>query len=317
MARTLSSGAPEHCLNARLCAPALRATPGAAVLAARTIANTARRCTAALVTGRVTFTTTNGIAGTARRWATALGAAALAMCTLHAQSAAAADSPASAASCPQPFKIVLDVEWHGIGAGTSTLELTRESPTEYTYRSSNKARGLFRLAIPDTVTQVSHMSLVDGKVRPSSYVGDDGSSSTEKDVSLKFDWEAMRVTGVAEDKPVDAAITPGVQDSLSVQIALMCALAAGESPKSFQLIDKDKVKEYQYTHERNETLDTPVGKLETIVYTSQRKGAKRLTRLWIAPSLGYLPIRAEQVNKGKRELQLQLKSVERGQTKPD
>jgi hypothetical protein len=103
-----------------------------------------------------------------------------------------------------------------------------------------------------------------------------------------------------------------VQDSLSVQVALMCALAAGQSPKSFQLIDKDEVKEYQYTHERDEKLDTPVGKLDTVVYTSQKKGSKRLTRLWIAPSLGFLPVRAEQVNKGKRELQLQLKAVERG-----
>jgi hypothetical protein len=244
----------------------------------------------------------------------ALGATALAALTcLCASGARAADAPAPhSRSCPQPFKITLDVEWRGMDAGTSTLELTRESPTEYTYRSSNTARGLFRLAIPDTITQVSHLSVADGKVRPSSYIGDDGSSDTDKDVSLKFDWAAMRVTGVAENKPVDAALTPGVQDSLSVQVALMCALAAGESPKSFQLIDKDEVKEYQYTHEGNATLETPAGKLDTVIYTSQRKGAKRLTRLWIAPSLGYLPVRAEQVNKGKRELQLQLKSVERG-----
>jgi hypothetical protein len=240
-----------------------------------------------------------------------LGAVALAACALHSPSAVAADAPASH-PCPQPFKITLNVEWHGMDAGTSTLQLTRESPTDYIYRSSNTARGLFRLAIPDTITQVSHLSLVDGKVRPSSYTGDDGSSSTEKDVSLKFDWTTMRVTGVAENKPVDAALAAGVQDSLSVQVALMCALAAGESPKSFQLIDKNEVKEYQYTHEGNATLDTPAGKLDTVIYKSQRKGAKRLTRLWIAPSLGYLPVRAEQMNKGKRELQLQLKSVERG-----
>lgn len=266
MARTSAAAAKRACPHAGLRAPALRATLGAAALAA-----------------------------------------------LSPFANAADGGPAAPThTCPQPFKITLDVEWRGMGAGTSTLQLTRESPTEYTYRSSNTARGLFRLAIPDTITQVSHLSMVDGKVRPSSYSGDDGSSSTEKDVNLKFDWTAMRVTGIAEDKPVDAALTPGVQDSLSVQVALMCALAAGESPKSFQLIDKDEVKEYQYTHERNEALDTPVGKLDTVVYTSQRKGAKRLTRLWIAPSLGFLPVRAEQVNKGKRELQLQLKSVERG-----
>jgi hypothetical protein len=243
----------------------------------------------------------------------ALGVVLATLALARVSSAVAAGSDGNApASCLQPFKITFDVEWHGLGAGTSTLQLTRNSATEYTYRSSNVARGLFRLAIPDTITQISHFSIVDGKVRPSSYVGDDGSTDTDRDVSLNFDWASNRVTGTAENKPVSEPITPGVQDSLSVQVALMCALAAGQSPKSFQLIDKDEVKEYQYTREGNATLETPAGKLETLIYTSQRSGANRLTRLWIAPSLGYLPVRAEQVRKGKRELQLTLKSVDRG-----
>jgi hypothetical protein len=225
---------------------------------------------------------------------------------------AQATSNSNTTSCPQPFKVTFDVEWRGMGAGTSMLELTRKNPTEYTYRSSNTARGLFRLAVPDTVTQTSDFAFVDGKVRPLSYTGDDGSSDTSRDVSLKFDWAAGRVTGVAEDKPVNEPLQPGVQDSLSVQIALMCALASGQTPTSFQLIDKDKVKEYQYTSEGNATLDTPLGKIETVIYKSQREGTTRLTRMWIAPSLGYLPIRAEQIRKGKRELQLTLKSVDRG-----
>src|SRR6185369_15906846 len=101
-----------------------------------------------------------------RRQLAGATAALLALCMTHP---AAADDAAPAHSCPQPFKITLDVEWHGMGAGTSTLQLTRNSPTEYTYQSSNTAHGLFRLAIPGTITQVSRMSLVDGKVRPSSY----------------------------------------------------------------------------------------------------------------------------------------------------
>jgi len=223
-----------------------------------------------------------------------------------------ATAQAADTSCPQPFTVTLDVEWHGMSAGTSTLQLTRNSASDYTYTSSNKASGLFKLAIPDTITQTSRFTIVDGKVRPGTYVGDDGSSDTSKDVSLTFDWTKNRVTGTAENTPVSEALEPGVQDSLSVQVALMCALAAGQSPQSFQLIDKDKIKEYQYRHEGNATLDTPVGKLETVIYTSQRAGANRLTRLWIAPSLGYLPVRAEQVRKGKRELQLKVKAVERG-----
>lgn len=233
---------------------------------------------------------------------------------LVGNSAFAADSDSPNASCPQPFKVTFDVDWRGMSAGTSTLQLVRKSGSanEYKYTSSNVARGIFRLAIPDTVTQVSEFSVVDGKVRPLSYVGDDGSSDTERDVSLTFDWTTNRVKGVAEDKPVDQPLSPGVQDALSVQVALMCSLAAGQAPKSFLLIDKDEVKEYRYTAEGNATLDTPTGKVDTVIYTSQREGASRLTRLWIAPSLGYLPIKAEQIRKGKRELQLSVRSVERG-----
>jgi hypothetical protein len=218
---------------------------------------------------------------------------------------------ASAADCPQPFKITFGVEWHGMNAGTSVLELTRQGPMEWTYKSSNTARGLFRLALPDTITQVSTFKIENGRVVPLKYVGDDGSSDTNRDVSLTFDWDAHKVTGTAENKPVDQPLTPGVQDSLSVQVALMCALASGNTPTSFRLIDKDEVKEYQYTREGEAKLDTAVGKLDTVIYRSQKSGSSRATRLWIAPSLGYLPVRAEQVKRDKRELQLTIRAVER------
>ena len=218
---------------------------------------------------------------------------------------------AAATECPQPFKLTFGVEWRGMNAGTSVLELTRHSATEWTYKSSNTARGLFRIALPDTITQVSRFKIENGAVVPLTYVGDDGSSDTSKDVSLKFDWDARKVTGTAENKPVDQPLTPGVQDGLSVQIALMCALVSGNVPASFRLIDKDEVKEYQYTREGDAKLDTAVGKLDTVIYRSQKAGSSRATRFWIAPSLGYLPVRAEQAKRDKRELQLTIRAVER------
>lgn len=228
--------------------------------------------------------------------------AALALC---------ASSIAHSAECPQPFKVTFAVEWRGMNAGTSTLELTRKSATEFTYQSSNTARGFFRIAVPDTITQTSHFTVENGVVTPLTYVGDDGSPDTSKDVSLKFDWTARKVTGTAENKPVDQPLQPGVQDSLSVQVALMCALAAGDAPKSFLLIDKDEIKEYQYTRDGEENLATSLGKLDTVIYKSQKTGSSRATRLWIAPALGFLPVKAEQSKRGKRELQLTIRSADR------
>ncbi len=211
----------------------------------------------------------------------------------------------------RPFTATYAVEWRGITAGQSSLELTRTAPDRYVYQSRNRARGIFRLAFPEAITQISEFSIVDGQVRPSSYRADEGSRDTSRDVTLNFDWAAGRVTGVSEDQPVDVPIEPGVQDPLSVQIALMRELAAGRSPSSFQLVDDGQVKEYAYTREGETKLKTPLGELATVIYSSTREGSSRVTRLWLAPDLGWLPVRAEQRRRGKIEFAMQLRSLER------
>jgi hypothetical protein len=249
----------------------------------------------------------------AERTIPAFGILVMLCCALANALASAQSNPApSAAEIPQPFLATYSVEWRGMGAGTSTIELTKTSPDSFRYQSRNAARGIFRIALPDTITQTSELSIVDGKVVPKHFSADDGSSDTARDVDLTFDWNALQVTGTAENKPVSAPLDEGVQDAGSVQIALMRELAAGRSPTSFRMIDKNEVKEYQYTREGEATLDTPLGKLETVIYSSQRTGGStRLTKLWIAPSLGYIPVRAEQLRKGKREFTMQIRTLQR------
>lgn len=224
---------------------------------------------------------------------------------------AALSAAAFAQTSPEPFKASYNVEWRGIGAGRSTLELKSNGPNAYTYTSSNVARGLFRLAFPDAITQRSDFSIVNGVVRPLVYRADDGSSNGKRAVTLYFNWDTMRVTGTAETVSVDQPLKPGTQDGLSVQVELMCQLAAGRSPARFWLINKDEVTDYEYTREPNQTLDTPLGKLDTIVYRSQHPGSSRVTRLWFAPTLGFLPVRAEQFKRGKSEFALTLRSATR------
>jgi hypothetical protein len=216
------------------------------------------------------------------------------------------------AQAPAPFVARFAIEWKGITAGYSQLELMRSAPNVYTYKSRNMARGIFRLAFPDAISQLSTFSIVEGEVRPSAYHADDGSRDEGKSVDLKFDWQARRVTGVSERKPVDVALEPGTLDSLSVQIALMRELAAGRAPKSFWLIDNDEIKEYRYVHEGTVTLDTPLGKLETVIFRSERTGSDRVTRLWLAPSLGYLPVRAERSRAGRVDFGLSIRELKTG-----
>jgi hypothetical protein len=215
----------------------------------------------------------------------------------------------TAADAPAEFVAKFAIEWKGITAGYTTLTLTRTAANAYTYRSRNVARGIFKLAFPDAISQTSTFSVVNGEVRPTSYHADDGDPNSDKAVTLRFDWESGRVTGVAEKKPIDLALPSGTQDSLSVQIELMREVAAGRSPKGFWLIDDDEVKEYRYTREGTETLDTPLGKLETLRYRSEHAGSDRVTRLWLAPALSYLPIRAERSRAGKIDFSLVIREL--------
>ena len=208
----------------------------------------------------------------------------------------------------KPFKATYVAEWKGMTAATSTVELLRSGNDSYTYSSVNSARGLFRMAFPDALTQTSNFKLVNGQVVPLNFRGTD---EKERPIDLKFDWEKKRVTGTAKERPVDLELPEGAQDAMSLQIASLRNLAAGKLQSSVWMIDATKLKEYELRLEGNARIDTELGALDTVVYISQRKNTDRYTKTWVAPALGYLPVRAESVRGKKVEVTLMIQSVDR------
>jgi hypothetical protein len=227
---------------------------------------------------------------------------------LVAALATRAQAPADADTTPL-FTAVYAVQWHGITAGYSTLEVKRTGPGSYTYSSRIRAYGIFVIAFPEARTQTSTFKVEDGHVLPLSYREEGGGK--DDDVALEFDWDAKRARGVSEGKTIDVELPAGTQDPLSVQIELMRDLIAGEAPQRFLLFDKNEAKQYDYTRERTQTLDTPLGHLDTIVYRSDRPGSDRVTRLWLAQSLGYLPVQAERERGGRVDLSLHVRELKR------
>jgi hypothetical protein len=231
---------------------------------------------------------------------------ALALWLGMAASAAMADAPSL-----QPFRATYALQWRSFDAGTTELKLQREADNKYVYTSRSTASGLFHAFFSNEISQTSWFTVTAEGIRPERYRGDDGSSRTSRDISLDFDWSTGRATGTAEDQPVDVALEPNTQDDMSIQMSLMYALLKGEQPANVRLIDKNRIKEYTYTSEGTAQLKTAVGEVETVIYRSQRAGSKRVTRMWYAPSLGYVPVRGEQLRDGKREWQMEIRSLTR------
>lgn len=209
----------------------------------------------------------------------------------------------------KPFKATYTAEWKGMSAATSTLQLTRSGVDTFTFATVNTPHGLFRMALPDSLTQASTFKVVGGRIVPQTFRGSD---EKERPIDLAFDWPHKRVTGTAKEHPVDIVIPDDAQDPMSLQIASLQALAKGSIPATVSLVDGDgKLKEYELKQEGTVRLDTSLGELDTIIYTSRRASSDRLTRTWVAPALGYIPVKAERVRGKKTEFTLKLDSIDK------
>lgn len=206
-----------------------------------------------------------------------------------------------------PFTAHYLADWKSINVGTSDLELERDSePHHYIYTWTITARGIFRL-YRARVTQKSWLSIDAGHVRPAKYRAEDGSSS----VSLDFDWSGRRARGTSENKPVDLPLKDGTQDVMSIQVEVMLDLRKGDLPKTFHIIDKDEVKEFNYSDEGSARIRTALGELDTVIVASRQTGNNRILRMWFAPSLGFVPVQAERTRDGKLEFAMRIKSLTR------
>jgi len=207
----------------------------------------------------------------------------------------------------EPFRATYVIEWKGITAGHSTLELKPDGADRYRYSSVSGARGMFRMAFSDSISQTTTFRLADGKVVPLAFRGAD---EKERPTELDFDWQRNRVSGVAKGHAVDLPLPAGTQDPMSMQIAALRNLASGSLEEKVTLVDGDRVKEYEMRREGNVQLETALGTLDTLVYTSNRAGSDRVTRTWVAPALGYLPVKAQRTRGTKVEFTMLIQSVD-------
>jgi hypothetical protein len=223
--------------------------------------------------------------------------------------AAAAAANAAGADALKPYQATYNGIWHGMTVAVSELKLEQTGDT-WTFSSSSSPRGMGHMAsgiFPPR--QVSVVRVSASGVQPQSYkfIGGDASKTTD----LTYDWPKQRVTGTYEGTTVDQALTPKMQDDASVQLALMVELISGRTPASFELIDNNSTREYDFKRDGTATLQTPMGAIQTVIYAAQKANSPRITRFWCAPDRGYVPLRVEQTKGSDVQWTMEIQSLTR------
>jgi len=214
----------------------------------------------------------------------------------------------------QPYKARYQVTYRGLSGGQIESSLARGTVADqWLYETRAFPSLLGRIAVSPLARESSVMQITPSGVRPLTFDFNDGSDTTTKDVRFKFDWAAGHVRGEAEGVPFDLPVQPGTQDTASVQAAMIIELLAGRSPQGFPILVGKRLRDYRYWPEGKATVMTPFGQFDTVVWANQRDGSTRVTKVWHAPALGYVPVQAVQYRKGQAETQMKLLALERGQ----
>ena len=130
-----------------------------------------------------------------------------------------------------------------------------------------------------------------------------------------FDFASGRVTFSANTPA--APIAPGAQDRLSVFLQLGSLLAAAPEryPAGTQLamttVSARAADVWTFTVEGDQTLDLPIGALRAVqLQRMPRRADDQKAQVWLAPNLGYLPVRIRLTEANGDFAELNLKSHE-------
>lgn len=205
----------------------------------------------------------------------------------------AAWSPVLLASgAPQPFTVHYEVRHNSILLARMVRSLRPAADGTFVFESRSTPAGLLSTMRRDLIEERTLWEVVDERPRPIQYQYHHTGRRDERHVVLDFDWTRGLVTNTVNNKPWQMRIPADTQDKLLYQYTMMLDLQAGRQELAYPVADGGELKTYRFEEARREELKTALGRLQTVKL--QRFHGDRRIVIWVAPDLGYLPVRIEQ-----------------------
>ncbi|MDH3622043.1 MAG: DUF3108 domain-containing protein [Gammaproteobacteria bacterium] len=160
-----------------------------------------------------------------------------------------------------------------------------------------KPTGIARLRGGNMNVRSEFKTAADG-VRPVAFREID-TIRNDPETNIRFDWTTNRASGTVGDDAVDLQLEGLSHDNVSIQYELMHDLLNSGPSDTYVLFDVDKMRVANVRNVGKKTIKTKAGSFEAVGIQHQKVGSSRVTTLWCARELGYLPIVIEQHRKGK------------------
>jgi hypothetical protein len=161
-----------------------------------------------------------------------------------------------------------------------------------------KPVGISRILTRGTIRVSSEFTTgIDG-IRPAKFHEVD-TVTDEPEVQLSFDWTTNVASGTVGKEDVSIQLDGVSHDNVSIQYALMHDLLNGQPKETYVLFDVDKMRVAHVRNIGTKKVKTKAGSYEVVGIQHRKEGSSRVTTLWCAPELDYLPVIIEQHRKKK------------------
>lgn len=200
---------------------------------------------------------------------------------------------AKSAESLSPFQAQYTVKSAGLKLAYTEFNLSQQQDGAYVYRSSAKAAGMAGLFKDARAYERSRLTTHAGDIVPLEYRYQLKNGDESKDYKSVFDWSRNKVKVRNQDSMTTITVPDGTLDRFVLQLAVMLDLKQGRSKLEYSVLDKLKLKNYEFKIQGTEWVKTPAGNFEAVKIQSVRKssGDERITTFWCAPKLQYLPVR--------------------------
>jgi len=121
----------------------------------------------------------------------------------------------------------------------------------------------------------------------------------DPETRILFDWSKKQASGTVGREEVLLQLDGIAHDNVSIQYELMHDLLNGGPSETYVLFDVDKMRVANVRNIGTKSFRTKAGRYEAVGIQHQKEGSSRVTTLWCAPELDYLPVVIEQHRKGK------------------
>ena len=129
----------------------------------------------------------------------------------------------------------------------------------------------------------------------------------KKQRHVDVDHDAKQIKASDDDGSASLAYAPATLDRNLVLVALAADLKANATTFEYRVADKREIDTHRYRLSGNETCKTGRGNFECIRLERVREKPGRTTTTWIAPKLGYIPVRIVQKEPDGETLEMLLR----------